>query len=63
MPIITVKLLKGRSLKQKHGLISGITATVCEHLEVKPEQVRVVLEEMESDHYGIAGLPASQRRT
>lgn len=61
MPIITVKLLKGRSVEQKHGVIRGITETVCEHLAVRPEQVRVILEEMEPDHYGIAGVPVSRR--
>lgn len=62
MPIISVKLLKGRGVEQKHGLIRGITETVCLHLAVKPEQVRVILEEMDPDHFGIGGVPASLSR-
>ncbi len=59
MPIVTVKLLKGRSLEQKQGVIRGITDAVCEHLSVGAEQVRVILEEMEPDDFGIGGEPVS----
>jgi len=63
MPIVTVKLLKGRDLEQKHGVIRGITEAVCQNLCVSPEQVRVILEEMEPDHFGIAGVPVSFKKT
>lgn len=60
MPIVTVKLLRGRTKEQKRKVIRGITDAVCEHLAVRAEQVRVILEEMEPDDFGIAGEPVSQ---
>jgi len=61
MPIVQIDMLEGRSTEKKHALIERVTDAVCEALDAKPESVRVIIREMHPDHYGIAGVPASQR--
>jgi len=61
MPIIQVHLLEGRSKNLKKELIRGLTDTTCATLGVAPESVRVILQEMDPGHFGIAGKPFSER--
>jgi 4-oxalocrotonate tautomerase len=61
MPIVQIELLEGRDAEKKRRLIRMVTDAVCEALDAKPESVRVIIREMEPDHYGIAGVPASER--
>ncbi|HYV02031.1 MAG TPA: 2-hydroxymuconate tautomerase [Actinomycetota bacterium] len=63
MPIVQVEMLQGRDAEKKRRLIRMVTDAVCEALDVKPESVRVIIREMEPDHYGIAGVPASERNS
>ncbi|MBN1196707.1 MAG: 2-hydroxymuconate tautomerase family protein [Candidatus Aminicenantes bacterium] len=60
MPIIQVHLLEGRSKNVKRQLIRDLTDTTCRTLGVTPESVRVILQEMAPDHFGIAGEPFPQ---
>jgi 4-oxalocrotonate tautomerase len=61
MPIIQVHLLEGRSTAVKRELIRNLTDTTCTTLGVAPESVRVILQEMAPDHFGIAGEPFHPR--
>jgi 4-oxalocrotonate tautomerase len=62
MPIITVQMLEGRDKEKKKELIKNVTEIVVETLEVMPESVRVILQEMPVDNYGVAGLPVMEYR-
>jgi 4-oxalocrotonate tautomerase len=62
MPIVTINILEGRTKEQKTGLIKNVSSTVMETLEVPWESVRVIINEMPFDHYGIAGLPVLEYR-
>jgi 4-oxalocrotonate tautomerase len=53
MPIIQVEMKSGRSEAQKHELTRKLTDAVVEALEVKPEQVRILLREYAPGHYTI----------
>lgn len=57
MPIVICHLLSGRSRKKKETLIENLTMAVVDSLEAPKESVRVILQEMPPEHYGIAGLP------
>jgi 4-oxalocrotonate tautomerase len=63
MPIIEVHLLQGRSIEQKRGFVREVTRAACEQLEVRPEQVRVILSEMPREGYAIGGVLVSDRET
>ncbi len=62
MPILTIHMLEGRSKEQKKNLIEKVTQTVVETLDTPPEAVRIVISEMSSEDYGVAGLPVNEYR-
>ncbi|MFM6852775.1 MAG: tautomerase family protein [Sphingopyxis sp.] len=55
MPIISVTVAHGRSIEKKRGLIRALTDAAVASFDVRPEQVRVMLNELPLDHYGVAG--------
>ena len=59
MPLVQITILQGRSTAQKHRLLREITAVVSEVLEAPKERVRVCINEVHPDCWGIAGEPAS----
>ncbi|EGQ25718.1 2-hydroxymuconate tautomerase family protein [Mammaliicoccus sciuri] len=56
MPIIQVQVLEGRSDEQIKGLIEDITGAAVDNLEVRPEQVRVIVTEVADTKWGAGGL-------
>lgn len=58
MPIAEVHLLEGRTVEQKRKLIAEMTRAISETVDVKPEQVRVIIHEMPKEHFGIGGVSA-----
>jgi 4-oxalocrotonate tautomerase len=62
MPIVTINILEGRTKEQKTNLIKNVSSAVMETLGAPPESVRVIINEMPFDHYGIAGLPVLEYR-
>lgn len=55
MPIVTVRMLEGRSDDQKRALVEKVTDAVIETTDAAPERVSVVIEEMKKTNFGIAG--------
>jgi 4-oxalocrotonate tautomerase len=53
MPIITVNLLTGRDAAKKRALIREIAAAAVRALDVPPASVRVILNEVPPEHWGI----------
>jgi len=62
MPVVIVHMLAGRSAGAKKLLIRKVTAAVASTLAAAPESVRVIIQEMAGEHYGIAGLPVEEYR-
>ena len=52
MPIITIKIAKGRDLKTKREFVKAITDTAVKVLNVKSEWVTVLFEELYYRIYG-----------
>jgi 4-oxalocrotonate tautomerase len=61
MPIVTVKMLEGRTDEQKRALVEKVTEAVTETTNAPKERVSVVIEEMTSDNFGVAGVRASDK--
>lgn len=55
MPIIEIKMLEGRSDSQKADLVRELTHAACRTIDTNPEKVRVIITEMQKNHYGISG--------
>ena len=60
MPIANLMILEGRAPQDKQALIRAVTAAIVETLRVKPESVRVILQEVSPDHWGIGGVSARE---
>ena len=61
MPLVQVSLLKGRTAQQKRNLLKAITDAVVESVDAKPASVRVIINEIDSEHWSVAGVPFSER--
>lgn len=59
MPIVQFHLLEGRTVEQKRLLARRICDTVCEVLEVAPQSVRIIINEMKREEYSVAGITAA----
>jgi 4-oxalocrotonate tautomerase len=58
MPIANLMILEGRAPEVKQALIRGVTNAIVDSLQVKPESVRVILQEIPPQHWGIGGVSA-----
>jgi 4-oxalocrotonate tautomerase len=56
MPIIHVNLIEGRTVEQKRKLVAGITDAVVKSLDVEPDAVKIILQDMAKHDYAIAGV-------
>ena len=55
MPIVTVKMLEGRTDDQKRALCEKVTDAVVESVGVPAERVTVIIEDMAGNNYAKAG--------
>jgi 4-oxalocrotonate tautomerase len=55
MPVVTVKMAKGRSLEVKRRLVAELTMVIADVLDVKPEWVTVLLEEYDRENWASGG--------
>ncbi|RDW20120.1 4-oxalocrotonate tautomerase [Oceanobacillus arenosus] len=62
MPFIQVNIIEGRSPEKKERLIRELTDLTSEVLEAPVENVRVMINELKPEHWGIAGESVKKRR-
>jgi 4-oxalocrotonate tautomerase len=62
MPFVQINIIKGRSPQMKEELIKEVTNTVSNVLDAPIENVRVLINEMEPEHWGIAGVSVKKRQ-
>ena len=56
MPYVNIKITReGATREQKAALISGVTDLLVRVLDKNPATTFVVIDEVETDHWGIAG--------
>jgi 4-oxalocrotonate tautomerase len=55
MPIINLKMAKGRSEKRKQEFAEKITKLTVEILDVKPEWVTIIIDEYERENWATEG--------
>jgi len=60
MPIAQINIIEGRSDEQKEALISEVTAAIVRSLGAPQQSVRVIINEMPKQHFGIAGESAKK---
>ncbi|WP_138419586.1 tautomerase family protein [Aquibacillus sediminis] len=62
MPLIQINILEGRPPEKKERLIREVTDLVADVLEAPPQNVRVMIQEMPPDNWGIAGESVKKRK-
>ena len=60
MPIIELNVAEGRTVEQKAAAMAAITDAVVRTLDVRPEQVRILINEVNPENFAIAGEPMSR---
>lgn len=55
MPIATINIIEGRSDEQKEKLIIKVTQAIHEAIDAPEANVRVIINEMPKQHFGIGG--------
>lgn len=61
MPIVRIDIVSGRTSELKTELIRRVTDAVVASLDVQPEQVRVLLNEVQPEHWAVGGISMAQR--
>ena len=63
MPFVNIKITKdGATAEQKEVLIKGVTDLLVEVLDKDPATTVVVIEEVDTDNWGIGGETVTERR-
>lgn len=63
MPYVNIKITReGATADQKAALIKGVTDLLVRVLGKNPATTVVVIEEVETDNWGIGGEPVTKRR-
>ncbi len=55
MPIAQINIIEGRSDEQKEKLIEKVTQAIHEAIDSPEANVRVIINEMPKQHFGIGG--------
>ncbi len=64
MPFVNIKITKdGATSEQKARLIKGVTDLLVETLDKNPATTVVVIEEVDTDSWGIGGESVTVRRS
>jgi 4-oxalocrotonate tautomerase len=61
MPIIQISMLEGRSVAQKRSLIASVTKAVCESLGADPKSVRIMINELDPEHFAVSGITVGEQ--
>jgi 4-oxalocrotonate tautomerase len=63
VPFVNIKITReGATAEQKAQLIRGVTNLLVEVLGKNPQTTIVVIEEVDTDNWGIAGETVTERR-
>lgn len=63
MPYVNIKITKeGATDQQKKMLMEGVTQLLVDVLDKNPSTTIVVIDEVETDNWGIGGVPVTELR-
>ena len=63
MPYVNIKITnEGATAEQKKQLIEGVTQLLVDVLNKSPATTFVVIDEVETDNWGIGGVPVTELR-
>lgn len=63
MPYVNIRITKdGATAEQKARLISGVTKLLVDILGKNPQTTTVIIDEIETDNWGLGGETVTERR-
>ncbi|HJD44696.1 MAG TPA: 4-oxalocrotonate tautomerase family protein [Candidatus Paenalcaligenes intestinipullorum] len=62
MPILNIGLIEGRTPEQKEALIKEVTEACVRALDVAPDTVRIILQDIATQDFGVAGESVKTKR-
>lgn len=62
MPYVNVQITRGATRDQKRSLVEDITGSLQRVLGKRPEHIHIVIQEIEEDDWGYAGMLTSEFR-
>ena len=61
MPIVTIKMIEGRTEEQKRALVEEVTQAVSKTVDAPVENVSIIIEEMSKNHFAKGGVRYSDK--
>ena len=58
MPIVTIKLIEGRSVDEKRKMAKKITEAIVEVTKIPQDAVEIIFHDMKKENYSKAGVLA-----
>jgi 4-oxalocrotonate tautomerase len=55
MPVVTIQVEKGRPIEMKRALTDAVTKAVTMALDVPPEWVTIIIDEVERENWAVGG--------
>lgn len=55
MPIVVVNIKEGRTVEQKRAMVERMTQAICDTMDVKPDAVRIIINDMKNENFAIGG--------
>jgi 4-oxalocrotonate tautomerase len=55
MPLVTIKIIEGRTKEQKRGMIKDVTEAIAKNVGCPPAAVHIDIHEMSPDNYAQGG--------
>ncbi len=55
MPFITIKVLEGKTVEQKRGLVQKMSKVVAETFDVEQDKIYIFFEDLKKEDYGKHG--------
>jgi 4-oxalocrotonate tautomerase len=61
MPVVIVKMLEGRTIEQKRGLVEAVTEAVMKHTGAPADAIDVIIEDHPRGNWAKAGKLYSEK--
>jgi 4-oxalocrotonate tautomerase len=55
MPLVTIKIIQGRTKEQKKGMAVDVTNAIVKNVGCPPEAVQIDIVEMKEDSFAVGG--------
>ncbi len=56
MPLVTIKIIQGRTKEQKKGMAQDVTAAIVKNIGCPPSAVQIDVVEMKEDNFAVGGM-------